>query len=81
MKARISNLAKTQAEWSKINFVPMLGELIIYIPDKDYKYARLKVGDGTHALDELPFIIEAITNESIAADNHQEVSDPGRIMD
>ena len=60
MKARVSQLHKTEAEWNNLpDFIPMFGELIIFDPDKQYKYARTKVGDGKTKLRDLPFFIDA----------------------
>lgn len=79
MKARVSNLIKTEAEWAKLNFKPMPGELVIYAPDKVFKYSRIKIGDGEHMLQDLPFVVESITEELLAAKDKLEISDAGRI--
>lgn len=81
MKARVSNLIKTEAEWLQINFKPLAGELIVYAPDKNFDYARIKIGDGNHFLHELPFVMEAIATASITEHTHQEVFDAGRITE
>ena len=69
MNARISQLHKTEAEWLDVQaqyevnneiFVPRAGELIVYDPDDTYEYARLKIGDGKTALQDLPFLAETI---------------------
>ena len=61
MKARISNLHKTEADWQALaEFTPAAGELIVYDADNEHPYPRLKIGDGDHKLSELPFIIEAV---------------------
>lgn len=69
MNARISQLHKTEAGWAEVQakyeshneaFVPRSGELIVYEPDERYEYARLKIGDGETALQDLPFLAEAI---------------------
>ena len=59
MKARISNLYKAETEWAKLCFTPLSGELIVYAPDAEHNYARLKVGDGNTPLSDLPFFTEA----------------------
>jgi len=66
LHGRIVNKHDTEANWLKAtNFIPMLGETIIYDPDSNYLYARQKIGDGVHNVNDLPFVCEAITNEQI----------------
>lgn len=81
MKARVSNLTKTEAEWSKINFIPLPGELVVYAPDDKFKYARFKIGDGNKTLQKLPFVMEAVASETLASYKRAEVFDAGRITD
>lgn len=80
MKARISNLHKTEFEWSVTpDWVPNAGEFVIYDPDETHSYARLKVGDGEHTLAALPFIVEKTIEETpIEVPNIQGL-DGGRI--
>ena len=81
MKARISQLHKTEAEWNNLpNFVPAQGEFIIFDPDRQYKYARLKVGNGTTSLRKLPFFIDAATSDFIT-NNFDKILDGGRITE
>lgn len=81
MKARISNLHKTEAEWNKlIGWKPEAGELIVFDPDDIYDYPRAKLGDGIHTLTELPFFIERTALkvlEGLDVDNS--ILDAGRI--
>lgn len=79
MKARISNLSKTEAEWNKLNFVPFDGELIVYIADENYRYPRLKIGDGSTPLQLLPFFSDAQIEAKLLEHTHTEVNDAGRI--
>lgn len=45
--------------WAKATgFIPKIGELIIYDPDENYAYSRIKIGDGTKTVGELSFIDE-----------------------
>jgi hypothetical protein len=83
MKARVSNLIKTEAEWSKLNFKPFPGELIVYAPDSDdtFECVRIKIGDGIHTLHELPFIIDYTTATLLDAYKRSEDFDAGRITD
>ena len=64
MKARVSQLHMTEAEWQKYSqLVPEAGELLVYDPDSNHSYSRIKVGDGTRTLKELDFFIDsAITD-------------------
>jgi hypothetical protein len=56
MKARITQLYKTEAEWLKLpNFKPLPGEIIIFAPDDQHSYTRMKIGDGNTLLTNLPF--------------------------
>ena len=62
MKARVSQLHKTETEWNKLtNFTPAAGEIIVFDPelDKTYNYVRLKIGDGTTKLIDLPFFVDS----------------------
>lgn len=81
MKARVSNLAKPEAEWSKLNFRPLAGELVVYTPDSNHKYSRVKIGDGEHTLQELPFLVESIANVLLDGYKRTEEFDAGRITE
>lgn len=82
MKARISNLHKTESEWKKLSsFVPEAGELIIYDSDENFNYARIKVGDGTRTLQELDFLIRSATTDMLSEYKYSEIIDSGRITD
>lgn len=81
MKARVSQLHKTEDEWDSLpNFVPAQGEFIVFDPDKQYKYVRLKVGDGTTKLSNLPFFLNS-TIDDFMTDNYDKIIDAGRITD
>lgn len=61
MKARIGQLCKTEAEWNLLpKVVPFKGELVLYAPDRNHPYVRMKVGDGKTLLKELPFTINDV---------------------
>ena len=81
MKARISLLHNTAKGWSKLNFVPTAGELIIYDPDDDFDYARIKIGDGIHNVSELNFFAEATAKAVLKAHQYSELIDGGNILD
>ena len=63
IKTRIRLKSDTEANWNKAGprdgsagFVPLQGELIVYNPDATHPFSRLKVGDGSTNVVNLPFI-------------------------
>lgn len=55
-----------EENWNKAtNFVPMLGEIIIYDADAEHNYERIKVGDGRNIVNNLSFINDALREELI----------------
>ena len=57
IKSRIQLKNDTEANWDKAtNFVPKQGELIIYSTDNAHPFCRIKVGDGSTTVTNLPFI-------------------------
>ena len=82
MKARISQLHMTAAEWLKhSNWVPEPGELVIYDPDDIYEHARIKVGDGKRALKDLDFFIDSAIAEMLRQVRFEDSVDGGRITE
>lgn len=82
MKARVSNLHKTEAEWLRLdNWKPEAGELIVYDPDSEFEYARVKLGDGIHSLKELPFFVDQAALKLMQDTQYSEILDAGRITD
>ena len=80
MKARVSNLHKTEAEWKKLDhWTPAAGELIVYDPDDDHSYSRIKIGDGKRTLKQLDFFIESIIAEMLTQYSRANTIDAGRI--
>ena len=63
---RIIHKHDIEANWNKaVNFIPMQGEIIVYDIDETYNYERVKIGDGTTKINDLPFIdIQADWNQS-----------------
>ena len=60
INARMQMKTDTALNWSKaINFIPKKGEIIIYEADSDYGYERMKIGDGSTKVNDLPFVIGA----------------------
>lgn len=51
--------------WLAENFTPQAGEIIVYDPDENYSYSRLKIGDGIQNVNDLPFLIQELTSEEI----------------
>ena len=60
ISARMQMKTDTALNWSKaINFIPKKGEIIIYEADSDYGYERMKIGDGSTKVNDLPFVVGA----------------------
>lgn len=69
IKTRIRLKSDTEANWNKAGprdgsngFVPLAGELIVYSADAAHPFSRLKVGDGSTNVTELPFIDSGTLN-------------------
>ena len=57
LKSRIVHKHDSEENWVKATgFSPMLGEVIVYDPDENYDYSRIKVGDGMTNVNLLPFV-------------------------
>lgn len=64
IKTRIQSKHETEANWNKAtNFIPLKGEIIIYDPDTNYDYPRIKVGDGKTNVISLKFVTEGVTKQ------------------
>ena len=56
LKTRIQLKNDTETNWNKAtNFIPKKGEVIIYNPDNERTYPRIKIGDGITTVINLPF--------------------------
>lgn len=56
MNARIQHKHDIEANWIKaVNFIPKIGEIIIYDIDENYNYSRFKIGDGVRTINNLEF--------------------------
>lgn len=65
LKTRVINKHETQEDWEKaVNFIPLLAEIIVYDTDSTHTQARLKIGDGTTPVNDLPFIGEKMVWEN-----------------
>ena len=66
VKARIQLKYDTEENWSKaIRFCPLKGEVIIYAIDDTHPFPRLKIGDGTTLVVDLPFLSDANENKNV----------------
>ena len=50
------------ANWEQSSYIPSRGEKVLYDPDEFYDYTRVKYGDGSHKVKELPFADEKVEN-------------------
>ena len=54
---RVINKHATEAVWNEYpDFIPNIAETIVYDVDENYKYPRIKMGDGLTSVSKLPFI-------------------------
>ena len=82
MKARVSQLHKTAAEWKKFDdWVPAAGELVVYDPDNTCKHSRVKIGDGVRELKYLGFAVDNAIESYLKAIRYAEILDGGFIRD
>ena len=66
LNTRIQMKTDTEANWNKAtNFIPKNGEIIVYATDATHNYQRLKIGNGTTLVNNLPFINDIITESAI----------------
>lgn len=66
INSRIVHKHDTGENWNKAtNFIPKQGEIIVYDIDTTYSYERFKIGDGVTNVNNLPFVVVAITNAEI----------------
>ena len=57
IKSRFQQKHDIEANWNlAANFIPKAGEIIIYDPDANYNYPRIKIGNGTTPVGQLKFI-------------------------
>lgn len=68
LQTRIINKHDTEANWKlQTEFIPLVGEVIVYDKDNNYSYERMKIGDGATIVNALPFVNDYITQEQINA--------------
>ena len=59
MNARIQHKHDIEANWNKaLNFIPKIGEIIVYDIDENYNYSRFKIGDGVRTINNLEFLLD-----------------------
>ena len=64
IKTRVVNKHATAAVWKdKTNFKPLQGEFVIYDQDSSNPTPRIKIGDGSTPVTELPFITAGTADE------------------
>ena len=82
IQSRIEHKHDTEANWlnNAKTFVPKNGELIVYDKDSAHTYARLKMGDGSTLLKDLPFISVSETEMTNILNNLQNQIDRGNIQ-
>lgn len=57
--SRIQHKHDIEANWIKaLNFIPKVGEIVIYDIDENYNYSRFKIGDGIRTINELEFLLD-----------------------
>ena len=58
LNSRIQHKIDIEDKWKQVedSFFPLKGEFIIYAPDSNYSYSRLKIGDGLKSIKDLPFL-------------------------
>lgn len=63
VNARVAHMHDIEANWKKcLTFVPAAGEEIVYEPDDNHEYSRLKIGDGVTNVNNLPFVTADASN-------------------
>lgn len=66
LNTRITQKIDTEENWNKAtNFTPLKGEIIVYDRDSNFSYQRIKVGDGTTLISNLPFVNDEITEAQV----------------
>ena len=59
MNTRIQHKHDIEANWNKaLNFIPKIGEIIVYDIDENYNYSRFKIGDGIRTINDLEFLLD-----------------------
>ena len=59
-KVKVIHKCETAADWERSSYVPSEGEIVTYKIDEQHNYERLKLGDGIHAVKDLPFVTDEL---------------------
>ena len=63
---RIQHKHDIEANWIKaVNFTPLAGEIIVYDKDDTHNYTRVKIGDGTTKINNLPFTLPTASSSTL----------------
>lgn len=74
VKTRFQLKNDIEANWRKVsNFSPLAGEIIIYLPDENYNYPRIKIGDGLTDLQLLPFLSASVNIKGHTTQEWQQI--------
>ena len=66
LNTRIIHKHDVEANWLlATGFTPKQGEIIVYDVDETHSYERMKIGDGIHNVNDLPFSQEIATDDEI----------------
>lgn len=66
-----------EVNWNQATgFIPLAGELIVYDPDANYDYSRVKIGDGIKTVIALPFIDKTKVNRDEITLIYQQDEEP-----
>ena len=59
INTRIQHKHDIEANWNKaLNFIPKIGEIIVYDIDDNCNYSRFKIGDGVRTINDLEFLLD-----------------------
>lgn len=82
LNARLIQKHDVEANWitaSNNGFVPLKGEIIFYDRDSNYNYERMKIGDGTTKVHELPFVGENSGGSNVIPGEFLEFGEDGKL--
>lgn len=65
LKARIQQKHDTPQAWRESTFVPKEAEMVIYDANAEYTIPRIKFGDNSNKVDDLPFFFEGFTEKEL----------------
>ena len=70
LNSRIILKHDVESNWQlATGFAPLKGEVVIYDPDSNCSYSRLKIGNGVDNVNSLPFVNDALRVELLAQIN------------